>query len=132
MTRRFGIDTSILVRLLTGEPSADFEYCVSKLSGLVQETAAEILASNQVIGEAYVAVQHHYGATRADARSGLADVLRSGLVAPLNGRAVIEALEASESPGLFDRLIADDYRRAGLETLTLDRRMSDLPQARRL
>ena len=132
MTRRFGIDTSILVRLLTGEPAADFEYCVSKLSGLVQETAAEILASNQVIGEAYIAVQHHYGATRADARSGLADVLRSGLVAPLNGRAVIEALEASESPGLFDRLIADDYRRAGLETLTLDRRMSDLPQARRL
>ena len=132
MTRRFGIDTSILVRLLTGEPSADFEYCVSKLSGLVQETAAEILASNQVIGEAYVAVQHHYGATRADARSGLVDVLRSGLVAPLNGRAVIEALEASESPGLFDRLIADDYRRAGLETLTLDRRMSDLPQSRRL
>ena len=132
MTRRFGIDTSILVRLLTGEPAADFEYCVSKLSGLVQETAAEILASNQVIGEAYVAVQHHYGATKADARSGLVDVLRSGLVAPLNGRTVIEALEASGSPGLFDRLIADDYRRAGLETLTLDRRMSDLPQARRL
>ena len=132
MTRRFGIDTSILVRLLTGKPAADFEYCVRKLSRLVQETAAEILASNQVIGEAYVAVQHHYGATKADARSGLADVLRSGLVAPLNGRAVIEALEASGSPGLFDRLIADDYRSAGLETLTLDRRMSDLPQARRL
>ena len=130
MTRRFGIDTSILVRLLTGEPAADFEYCVSKLSGLVQETAAEIFASNQVIGEAYVAVQHHYGVTKADARSGLVDVLRSGLVAPLNGRAVIEALEASDSPGLFDRLITDDYRRAGLETLTLDRKTSDLPQAR--
>ena len=45
---------------------------------------------------------------------------------------MIEVLEASGSPGLFDRLIADDYRSAGLETLTLDRRMSDLPQARRL
>ncbi len=130
MTRRLGIDTSILVRLLTGEPAADFEYSASKLSGLVQETAAEIFASNQVIGEAYVAVQHHHGITKADARSGLVDVLRSGLAAPLNGRAVIEALEASDSPGLFDRLIADDYRRAGLETLTLDRKTSDLPQAR--
>ena len=49
MTRRFGIDTAILVRLLTGEPAAEFEYCVGKLSGLVQETAAEIFASNQVI-----------------------------------------------------------------------------------
>ena len=103
---------------------------MSKLSGLVQETAAEIFASNQVIGETYVAVQHHYGVAKADARSGLVDVLRSGLVAPLNGRAVIEALEASDSPRLFARLIADDYRRAGLETLTLDRKTSDLPQAR--
>ena len=130
MTRRFGIDTSILVRLLTGEPTADFEYSVSKLSGLVQETAAEIFASDQVIGEAYVAVQHHYGVAKADAHSGLVDVLRSGLVPPLNGRTVIEALEASDSPRLFARLIADDYRRAGLETLTLDRKTSDLPQAR--
>ena len=31
------------------------------------------------------------------------------------------------SPGLFDRLIADDYARTGLETLTLDRRMASLP-----
>ena len=129
MARRFGIDTSILVRLLTGEPAPDFDHCVDELSRLIQGAAAEIYASNQVIGEAYVAVQHHYGITKADARSGLLDVLRSGLVTPLNGLTVIEALAASTSPGLFDRLINDDYRRAGLETLTLDRRMSDLPQA---
>ena len=132
MTQRFGIDTSILVRLLTGEPAADFDYCVVKLSGLGQDYAAELFASNQVIGEAYVAVQHHYGVTKADARSGLLDVLGSGLVTPLNGHTVIAALEASDSPGLFDRLIADDYSRAGLETLTLDRRMSSLQQVRSL
>ncbi len=132
MTRRFGIDTSILVRLLTGEPASDFEYCVTELTALVEDSAAEIFASNQVIGEAYVAVQHHYGVTKADARSGLIDVLRSGLVAPLNGTTVIEALEDSGGAGLLDRLIADDYRRAGLETLTLDRQMSSLPLVRRL
>ena len=68
MTRRFGIDTSVLVRLLTGEPAEDFAYCVTKLSALVEEDGAEIFASNQVIGEAYVAVQHHYGVSKADAR----------------------------------------------------------------
>ena len=31
MTPRFGIDTSVLVRLLTGEPAEDFEHCVSRL-----------------------------------------------------------------------------------------------------
>ena len=88
---------------------------------------AEVFASNQVIGEAYIAVQHHYGVSEADARVELLNTFRSGLVAPLNGQAVIEALSASGSPGLFDRLIADDYSRAGLETLTLDRRMASLP-----
>ncbi|MCY4586211.1 MAG: hypothetical protein OXB98_09270 [Bryobacterales bacterium] len=124
MTRRFGIDTSVLVRLLTGDPTADFAYCVRKLSTLVEEDGSEVFASNQVIGEAYIAVQHHYGVSKADARAGLLEVLRSGLVSPLNGHAVFSALETSKSPGLFDRLIADEHSRAGLEILTLDRMMA--------
>ena len=130
MTRRFGIDTSILVRLLTGEPREDFLDCVASLIALVELEGSEIFASNQVIGETYVAVQHHYGVSKADVRAGLLEVLRSGLLLPLNGRAVFEALEASASPGLFDRLIADDYGRAGLEVLTLDRRMATLADVR--
>ena len=69
---------------------------------------------------------------QSDASAAILGVLRSGLVAPMNGRAVIAALEASIGPGLFDRLIADDYHRAGLEVLTLDRQMAGLPHARRL
>ena len=132
MTRRFGIDTSVLVRLLTGDPVADFAYCVRKLSALVEVDGSEVFASNTVIGEAYIAVQHHYGVSKADARGGLLDVLRSGLVSPLNGHAVFSALEASENPGLFDRLIAGEYARAGLEILTLDRKMASLSDVRLL
>ncbi len=132
MTARFGIDTSVLVRLLSGDPAAEFERCERRLSALVEDEGAEVFASNQVIGEAYVAVQHHYGVSKREARAGLVEVLRSGLVAPLNGRAVFAALEASGGAGLLDRLIADDYSRAGLEILTLDRRMAALPGARRL
>ena len=58
--------------------------------------------------------------------------LAVGLVAPLNGQSVILALRSKGQPGLFDRLIADDYSRAGLQTLTLDRRMASLPGAQRL
>lgn len=130
MTRRFGIDTSVLVRLLTGDPPADFDRCADALRHLIEAEDAVILASNQVIGEAYIAVQHHYGVSRAEARSGLLDVLRSGLVGPLNGRPVLTAIEASDSPGLMDRLITDDYVASSLEVLTLDRRMASLPGAR--
>ena len=130
MIRRHGIDTSILVRLLTGLPEADYAGCVERLSALVTGEGAAVAASNQVIGEAYIAVQHHYGVSRADARAGLIDVFRSGLVAPLNGRPVLKAIRASGGPGLLDRLVADDYGRAGLDTLTLDKAMATLPHAR--
>ena len=132
MTRRFGIDTSVLVRLLTGDPPAEFDRCANALRHLIEAEDAVILASNQVIGEAYIAVQHHYGVSRADARSGLLDVLQSGLVGALNGRPVLTAIAASDSPGLMDRLITDDYASNSLEVLTLDRGMASLPSARLL
>ena len=124
-----GIDTSVLVRLVTGQPPELFTLCVERLSALCAADT-EILASNQVIGEAYVTLQRHYGVSKEDARAELHTTLTSGLVAPLNGRAVLDALMASDSPGLFDRLIANDYTRAGLDTLTLDRRMASLPDVR--
>ena len=124
-----GIDTSVLVRLVTGQPPDLFTLCVERLSALCA-AGAEVLASNQVIGEAYVTLQRHYGVSKKDARAALHTTLTSGLVAPLNGRAVLDALSATGSPGLFDRLIANDYARAGMETLTLDRRVADLPHAR--
>ena len=65
MTRRYGIDTSVLVRLLTGNPPDTFSHCEKALRTLAKSGAA-VFASNQVIGEAYVTVQHHYGVSRTD------------------------------------------------------------------
>jgi hypothetical protein len=62
----------------------------------------------------------------------LANVLSSGLVFPQNGKPVFEALAAGRGCGLLDRLIAGDYRRAELITLTLDRRMASLPDVQAL
>ena len=131
MTRRFGIDTSILVRLVTGHPEQDFDDCVLGLR-MLADKGDEIFASNEVIGEAYVAVQHHYGVTGTDARAALLATLRSGLVAPLNGRSTLSALTDSGGAGVFDRLIANGYAREGLEVLTLDRKMAHLANVRRL
>ena len=109
--------------------AASQTLCVERLSAL-SAADAEIFTSNQVIGQAYVALQHRYNVSKEDARAGLHTTLTSGHVAPLNGRTVLDALTASSGPGLFDRLIANDYARAGMDTLTLDRRMPSLPQAR--
>ena len=132
MIRRYGIDTSILVRLMTRDPADESARCIEALRVLIEDQGDEVFASNQVVGEAYVAVQHHYKVSKEDARTSLLDVLRSGLVAPLNGQSIIEALESTGGPGLFDRLIANGYSRAGLEALTLDRRIASLDGVSRL
>lgn len=132
MTAHFGIDTSILVRLATGDPETGFQHVVRELTKLVEQDNAEVFASNQVIGEAYIALQHHYGVAKPDARAALISVLKSGLVAPLNGAGAFAALEAKTGCGLLDRLITDDYQRAALTTLTLDRKMAALAKVRRL
>ena len=132
LAQQFGIDTSVLVRLTSRSPQGDYEQCERALRKLVEEEGCEVLASNQVIGEAYATLMHHYRILEQNARYELLDALTSGLVAPLNGQAVIEALSVSGGPGLFDRLIADDYSRVGMETLTLDRQMASLPAARLL
>ncbi len=49
---RYGVDTSVLVRLVAREPGEDFERCAIWLGGLVDERGCEIFASNQAIGEA--------------------------------------------------------------------------------
>ena len=133
MKPRYGIDTSILVRLLTGDPAKDFDKTVRALEVLLkQDPATAVFASNQVIGEAYIAVQHHYGVSKAEARAALLAVLSSGLVAPLDGLPVLEALRSTEGCGLMDRLIAGDYQTRGLTTLTQDRKMGALTGVMRL
>lgn len=129
---RFGIDTSILGHLLTGDPQEGFQRYLRALTAILENEGAEVLASDRVVGEAYVAVQHHCGVSKAEARSALRSVLSSGLVWPLNGANVFAALETEGGCGLLDRLIADDYRREGVVTLTLDKRMAALPGTRHL
>lgn len=130
---RYGIDASIFVRLLTGNPEKDFERTKSALEKiLADDPSAEIEVSNTVIAEAYFVLQHHYGAPKDEAKSALASVMTSGLVKPQRGQGVLGALAAKQEPGLLDRLIADDYAADGIITLTNDRKMGRLPRARLL
>jgi predicted nucleic acid-binding protein len=123
---RFGIDTSILVRLVTGHPEAEFMRCEEALRRRVAEDGDEFVASNQVVGETYVVLQHHYGVSKARAREALAETLRSGYVQPESSDVVFGALGARSGAGLMDRLIAGGYAERGMKVLTMDSRMAKL------
>lgn len=128
----YGIDTSIMVQLLTGQPAADYQTAVNRLIALRTSQPEHITVANVVIAEAYAVLQHHYGLDKPAAREALLSVLTSGLLEPTHGDAVLDALKTAKEPGLTDRLIALDYARSGATTLTLDRKMASLPDCRRL
>ncbi len=127
-TQAFGIDTSVFLRLLTGHPKTAFDQTVKALKKrLSDHPSAEFFVSNQVIGEAYVSLQFHYAVSKPKARQAMLDLLRSGFVRPLNGESARQILEEPTSAGLIDQLIADDYAKWDLQTLTNDRKMAKLP-----
>ena len=129
----YGIDTSIFVRLLTGHPESDYNTTVKALQKLQAASAAtEFFVSNQVIGEAYITLQHHYQISKKDARSAIAKVLGSGSIQPMNEQPVLDLLARQTSAGLVDALITQEYNQNDMEVLTNDQKMSKLTGAKKL
>ena len=117
------VDTCILMRLAAGDPADQFAKTVEALENLLnRHTGLRIVAHNMVIGEAYIALQKHYGFTKPESRDSLAGVLTSGLVEPLDGEAALEVIDsAAKGAGLMDRLILlDSHTRQTAPLLTLD------------
>ncbi len=131
MKARFGIDASILLRLVTARPFTSYRAVTDRLISLVLETDASVVASNHVIGETYLVLRHHYGVEDRDAREAIRSVLTSGVVAAMGGLRVTSLLHAPTDQ-VVDRLIIDHYGRHGLRTLTQEAPVSRLDGALRL
>jgi predicted nucleic acid-binding protein len=97
MTPPYRIDTSVLVRLVTGDPEDPYMLARERLTRLVIHQGAVLFASNRVESPARPKLPSSTttASSRAEARDGLRDVLRSGVVAPLTGSAVLDALAAT-------------------------------------
>jgi predicted nucleic acid-binding protein len=129
----YGLDTSVFVRLLTGHPAADYRKSVRALQAIHrEEPATELVVSNQVIGEAYITLQHHYNISKDDARAAMRELFASGNIRPLNGEPILPLLAESGGAGLMDHLIVQDYEARNVIALTNDKRMSKVEGARRL
>ena len=91
-----------------------------------------MFASNQVIGEAYIALQHHYGVSKIDARAALSSVLHERAGGAAERRRRLARSRIRTGCGLLDRLIADEYRRAELGHADARSPMASRPAVRRL
>lgn len=127
-----GLDTSVLVRVLSGEPEDLAEEALRYLLGR-QEAADRVVVTDLVLAEAYYALQHHYGATKKATLDALRSFLATGGVEGAGEVAEVLATPRLESakPGFIDRVIHRHYVRLGVEEMaTFEKAASTLPGVR--
>ena len=105
-----GLDTSVVLRLLLGQPAEQTAGAVALLDELARE-GRQAVVSDLVVAEAYFAMQHHYGVSKQDALNGLRRLFADGEIKPLGAVAAVLATDrlASAKPGFVDRLIHGAY-----------------------
>lgn len=125
-----GLDTSVVLRLLTGEPAPEARAARARIERAYADQE-RVVVTDLVLAEAYFALHYHYGIPKQEARSHLRRMARSGIVA-LSPPEAVWALDESTGAGLVDRLIHARHRAEGAVTLTLDKKMAALEGAIRV
>ena len=127
-----GVDTSVLLRLMTGEPEALAAVALDFLLDC-RQAGHRLLVSDWVVAEAYHALQHHYGATKKESLEALAQVLATPGI-ECQGFAVevlrLPDLETAK-PGFIDRLIHRGYLNGGADQfVTFEKSAAKLKETR--
>jgi predicted nucleic acid-binding protein len=109
-----GMDTSVVLRLLTGEPATQARAALGWLREVKASGTIPII-SDLVVSEVYFALQHHFGVSKAEALRHLALFLASGDVSADGVVAMVLTMPglATAKPGFVDRLIYEQYVRGG-------------------
>ena len=121
-----GLDTSVVLRLLIGEPRPQTELARRRIERAL--TAGErVVVTDLVIAETYHALRHHYGVPETIALAQLREFLGSGVVHvdPAGARQAL-GQATRDRAGIVDRLIVARHHALGATTATFDRRQARL------
>lgn len=123
----FGLDTSVVLRLLTGQPQDLAERALKRYQDGVAEDD-DFYVSDIVASEVYYAIQHHYGKTKEEALAALNGFATGdGISFSQNFAAAINTPNLHKAnPGFVDRLLASGYRSQGQITLSCEKSFKNL------
>ena len=126
-----GLDTSVVLRLLLGQPADQAARAVAFLDRL-SRGGHHAVVSDLVVAEAYFALQHHYDVSKKDVLLGLQRLFADGEIEPLGAAAEVLAAAglASAKPGFVDRLIHGAYAGAADEMVTFEKAAGKLKSVR--
>ena len=129
---KIGLDTSVVVRLLCGEPK-ELANDALKLVVKVEEQAGKILISDLVVAESYYALHHHYGISKEDALAALNSLFKWDTVECMGDAAEVLGISnlARANPGFVDRVIHRQYLKGGVDEIaTFEKAAKSLPHVR--
>ena len=126
-----GLDTSVVLRLLLGQPADQAARAVAFLDEL-SRGGDHAVVSDLVAAEVYFALQHHYGVPKKDALVGLRRLFADDEIRPLGAVAEVLAVKgiASAKPGFVDRLIHGAYAGAADKMVTFEKAAGRLKAVR--
>ncbi len=127
----YGLDTSVVLRLLVGVPQEQADRALDFIEGCYAHQI-QVYVSDLVVLEAYHALRHHYQVPVQEASECLLDFLASEMITPTGFALAVLREYRGLGPGLADRFIRRDYLDHASQVLTLDRKFSQLPEVKRL
>lgn len=126
----FGLDTSVVLRLLTGHPLALAERALERYQAGIA-AGDSFYVSDIVASETYYAIQHHYGKTKEEALMALKNFSSGEGISfsPSFDIAINTPNIHRANPGFIDRILAASYKEQGLITLSCEKSFGRLQDA---
>lgn len=126
-----GLDTSVVLRLLLGQPADQSQRAVAFLEGVARRSDQAVV-SDLVVAETYFALHYHYGVPKKEALAALRQMFADGEITAQGVAAEVLAAEglASAKPGFVDRLIQGGYFASGGAMATFEKAAGRLKSVR--
>lgn len=128
---KVGLDTSVVLRLIIGQPEDQTRVAISFLDE-IRRAGHQAVVNDLVIAEAYCAAQYHYGVPKAAALAALHRMFQAGEIIATGPAARILSMSglASAKPGFVDRLIHASYTDSGQTMATFEKSAAKLERVR--
>jgi predicted nucleic acid-binding protein len=122
------LDTSVVLRLLVGEPPDQHAVAMAFLSEQLTH-GSDVHVADLVLAEAYFALQSYYGMPKAEALAALLLFVRhAGVsVSPAALQVLSTSNLASANPGFVNRLIHGAAHSEGRTLVTFEKASKKLP-----
>lgn len=123
----YGLDTSVVLRLVTNDPADLSQRTVERIRQL-RENGDDFVISDVAANEIYYALQHHYQMSKMDAIETMRSIASSpGFAFSPEALAALNTPEAwKASPGMIDRMIANGYAARGYVTISCEKSFAKL------